>query len=211
MAYEDFTTFTETDSGNDITVTATKCAVDLMRRDAVSHVVKDYGAGYFGNFLHHIDALITTGDVQLRVGVWAILNLAGRTIDQMDADNQGTMVTFYRWSTGEFGLIFKDHTDNDQDALQIGKTPPYQRYLIIERAGTVGTCKIYTDSSRSTLEDTLSIPAITSTTYRYLEVSFSEGDPGQTARGTGDIENLDLDPSAEAVTYGRLRGVVHWS
>ena len=65
MAYEDFTTYTESDPESDITVTSTKVDVDAIYRKVQSgYVRKDFGEDYFSaDFEIDIEVQVTAMDL----------------------------------------------------------------------------------------------------------------------------------------------------
>jgi len=212
MAIEDFTTYTEVDSGGDITVTASKIDVSSMQKQATSYVYKDYGAGYFDTSLEHdVDITIASASAGAWGGYWAVNNTA-ETMVQMDTNNRGIAGFLYRFTGAplNYGLYIRAFDNaNDSDNMQIGLAVPYERYLTIKRIGTTVTVDIYTDASRTTKEDTITC---TSSANNYSKIfgCVSNGTAGQTQAYTYDMENLNLSPSRGITTYGRLRGVVHW-
>lgn len=190
MAVENYTTYTEVDSGGDITVNAADIAVSTMQRVANSSVYKDKGVNHFGNFEHLLDeanfgvnpGLFAVG------GIWHISNTASATLqDLIDADD-GYMVYFVN-NSGTFQIEFtrKDGTD---DSDTFNSQVAFDYWITIERTAATMTCKIYTDASRTTLTDTLSITRA-ATSYRYIGTIASRD-----AAGTVDLSytigQLDL-------------------
>jgi len=166
--YENFTTYTEVDEDGDITVTDTKVTVSSMRRDALSYVRKDYGAGFFDNFEHNIEILIDSvgGGGLALVGTWAVSN-GSSSIQDMDTNNEGIVVYVYKPTTGSQRIYLRDYTNNNYDNYVCLEDKIY--YLTIERSGTTTTCEIYNSSLRtaSYLEDTLTITS-GAETYQYI-------------------------------------------
>jgi hypothetical protein len=68
---------------------------------------------------------------------------------------------------------------------------PYQRYFTISRTDTTLICKIYTDSDRTVLEDTMSI-VCTNTKLRYIETCAAQLSTSGGGQTTAIVENLDL-------------------
>jgi len=208
MANQNFQNdYTEVDSAGDITLNSTECVVSTMQRNAVSYVYRDFGAGYFSDVNHYIhDNFIGCNDTG-RGGVWNLVNTP-RTQDQQTTDGLGIIIFNYRKSGDhKYALYFRDYSDMDTDTYE--NLIPFNVYLTINRTGTVGTVYIYSDPARLTLIDTLSIPAIDNTAFRYIMVATSEGDAVATLQATYTLNSLNLNPETIA-TYGRLRGVAIW-
>ena len=156
MANLDLTTFTEVDSAGDITVTSAQAAFDTMRRDAVSYVYDDLGAGYFTDFHLEFEVKIDsvsgfTGHVLLA----GISNTVGTFDDQLTA-NDGIMFTVYS-DSGALRFDLDCRSTDDTDSYVDGGTSSNLLYCTFERVGTAATIKIYSDCGRTTLVDTLSI------------------------------------------------------
>jgi len=186
MKLEDFTIYDETDSGNDITVIPNKMDVSSMRYDAVSYVVKDYGANHFADFVHLLDIYASPFGANGFGGMWALVSIAGRTYKSMVLASDGLAV-YVTGSLGTYEIRLID-CGSDSDSCIISVSTPY--YLTIERSGTALTCEVYSDRGRTTLVDTISVVCET-TKYRYLQGVFSNGAVGA-QEGTYYIENLDL-------------------
>ena len=188
MGHEDFTTYAEVDSGSDITITSSKMDVSSMRRDAVSHVSKDRTADHFGDFKHLVDIYLGGIDTSALVGVWAVTD-SPMTYQDMETANKGLSVYIYDLS-GTLRIAVEDHENDNYDTYIASDSTNY--YLTIERSSTTLTCKIYSDASRETLIDTLTVTCET-TPYRYIEGVHSRDSTGTpAAAGTYYIENLDL-------------------
>jgi len=172
---EDFTTYTEVDEDGDITVTATKCDVDTMRRDALSYVRKDKGAGHFTDFEHLVTCRCTAGDNGANCGIWALSN-GSNTVAQMITNTEGLSCVFYHGAAAALALILVDRNSGNSDT-SIALVEGTIYYLTIERNDTTLTCKIYDDSDRTNLIDTLSV-VCTTLAYRYAFGIISREDSG---------------------------------
>lgn len=90
MAIEDFTTYTEVEENNHITVDGDGEGLTLVgRRDETCYIYKDYGAGYFGDFEHLVTVKVYTssGSNTRGANCWAMTNDLG--------DEKGLRVYFY--------------------------------------------------------------------------------------------------------------------
>jgi hypothetical protein len=198
-AYENFTAYTEVDSGGDITVTSSNVSWDTMDRGATSYVCKDYGIGHFGDFEQDLTINLSYAATWAIQGFWSLSNISNPTYSAL-----------YNAASG-FGLFMMDgvtlhlsdydvHADND-DTMTV--TIPFTYYVTFQRIAYILTCSLYSDSGRTVLVDTLSIHC-TDTTFRYLGVGNS-GQAGSAQVSTGYSENLDLQEagvSAPTVVTG---------
>jgi len=201
VVYEDFTTYIENDG--DIDVTASTVTFTTMRRDADAYLYKDFGAGHFGDFEHLFTFRLTgaeAGDLDSRE--WANIHILSDATGPLSLN-----------SNDLFGIFLMQNADVDDVVflmliqLENGAVVDYatsnlytkdiSRYLTIKRAGTTGTLKIYSDSARTNLLETVTITCNT-TTYRYLHVVQSENlmtDPSDHI--SGFVSNLDLQEEPE--------------
>ena len=190
MAYEDLTTFTEVDPSNHWSQTATRNTGNPIIDVENSYVYKDYGVDYFGDYKHHVDACLTTSGAFLmgrpNIGVWGVTDNPGAYEDL----TEGQIVAFYRINGGT-KLYLEDIGNSNNDSYVIGVGTVY--YLIIERSGSTCTCKIYSDSDRTALLDTLSITCQT-TLLQYLMAGFAPHGTSGSSSVTGYSENFDLSP-----------------
>lgn len=194
-ATEDFTTYEENDPDGDITINSST-KITTISPNSGAYVRKDFGSGHFGNFEHLVKVAFgypANGTISA-VG-WTVNN--GETSrSEMGTNNKG--ITWY-FDRGTDGFYIIDYT-NDNSDVQLGGFWATTRYLTLERNGTTFTAKIYTDSSRTTLDDTLSITC-GADTYRYIYVVFNNTD----GSGTHTIENLDLQETAAPPSGGTTR------
>ena len=189
MGYENFSTYTEVDEGDDITVTSSKVQWVNMNRNVTSYVYKDFGAGHFGDLTHDITVQFNSSNNIAHFLWWGL----GNKIDDLSGfwstggveslmcsgyQNSGTYV-FYARSGSGFG------TDN----CNISANTPY--YCTVTRAGTTMTVEIYTDAEKTSLFDTLSITC-TATTLRYLYACMSNDSALAGGNAYGFSQNFDL-------------------
>jgi plastocyanin len=188
MAYENFTTYTEVDADGDITVAANTITVDTMRITANSYVTKSHGANHFGNFEHKIDVRFTTLSTSNYTGFWGISN-SHYTILSMDANNEG-VTTWIANVGGDYRIYLRDFT-NDNSDFYGGLALSTSYYTTIKRDGTTATCKIYSDSARTNLLDTLTITC-TNATYSNVIPMFGYDNNVNSRSSTYTVDNLDL-------------------
>lgn len=187
FALEDFSTYTESDSNSRITVTSTK-AERILYQACVGSVYKDFGVGYFDTFTsHQFTSYLTYYSTYNEVAIfWGLSDTPEANDSNLDEANKG--VTLENVYFGSRFIRLKNYngdssdTTSDEDIVSDG-TVSY--YTVTKTSDTV-TVSIYSDSERTTLEDTLSVSV--SDSYRYLSVLGSNS-AGYMSWYT---ENLDL-------------------
>lgn len=194
-ALEDFTTYTEVDEDGDLTVTSTKVDVSSMAQTPVSYVTKDFDAGHFGDFEHFIDIRATAFSADFGACAFHhISNTVAATRTALGTANIGYWAWIQRMSGNNPGTLFENFDGDDLDFATISLDTTY--YCTIQRTSTALELRLYSDSDRTTLLDTVSITR-TATTFRYAGPMASlEGGGGQSI--TCFTENLDLNEAAPA-------------
>lgn len=192
MAIEDFTTYTEVDADGDITVAAGSVTIATMDRWGVSYVYRQYADNTFGNFVHLVDVNWTaaTGDAA-QIAYWQVTNSSYTVQDAYD-NLEGLLGGLYRASSSDYRITIRNSADGTVDYASYASAPG-QRYLRLQRSGSVFTCVIYTDAARTTVEDTLSVACAT-TTYKNIVVASSRdaSDVPEASAISAVIANLDL-------------------
>lgn len=208
MVYEDFTTYTEVDDDATLTVTTNKINSELTRMDALSYVIKDYTADHFGDAFEHKFKLSFTA-----VGVGSGLYLANAcvcytnqsvgTMAAMITNNDGFGVVDYTTIGNDYRIKVECWLEDTNDYYSIKPwSLPEVHYIKTTRSTTTLTTRIYSDSSFSILEDTITIN-IDSGKKQYLigwgsRYSTTSGHKDHTR--TVDLEILDLQ-EAVAVSH----------
>ena len=192
-AVEDFTGYTEQDEDGKVTITATKVASDgADTREKLYYVYDDKTVGHFGDY-EHLATINAVGSTNIRLFAWwgvsnDISDVYGW--QQASADFQ----TVYTYNVAE-DVIFLDDVNGSDTYLTSSGT----YYITVERAGTTGTCKIYSDFARTDLLDTLTL-TVTNTTFRYVYAFAGyDNNQGSAATGATYTENLDLQEAPPSV------------
>ncbi len=190
---EDFTTYTEVDSGADITVTSTKVDVSSMDRGADSHVSKSFGASHFGDFEHRFEVLISAQTGSAIHGHWGLANAASNLEDLIIA-NVGMAYYF----TVNIHKIKDWENDASDQTTELSLSTLY--YVTMSRSGTTTTARIHTTDyygePGSVEVDTLTYTS-SSTAYQYVMVTLSRGSSSGSPTSFY-TQNLDLQ---EAVAW----------
>ncbi len=200
MVVENFTTYTEVDEGGDISRTAPRITVTSMKVSRSSWVIKSYGAGYFDDF--EIEFTIRTTDVSSASSSNRGLGLVGfsNSVGDYATCKNGDLFALYMTENGSsndqwvIGFIqfsggvlrFKQKTGR---ALGL-----VTRYFTMSKSGADGVLRIYTDSARTSLEDTIALTGIDDA-YRYVYgIMCYDGTGDVNDYWSGYVENLDLAP-----------------
>lgn len=189
MATEDLTTYTEEDLTNRLSETSSTCTFTSARNNEETYLYDDKGVGHFGDFEHLSQAKIESVAGADCRGQWAIWGLSN-TLDDFWAWPTGVYVraavqagcTQLKWVIFDYGLV-----DWEESAAE---NINQDRYFTTKRAGSVGTCKIYSDAARTDLLVTLTI-AMQTTTWRYI-YPFSSANMPSDRQATGYSKDLDL-------------------
>lgn len=192
MAVEDFTTYTETDPGAGLSVTATKITATSAANSENHHVTKDAGAGHFGNFTHLVTFREDSNTGTTYFGIEALANVSGN-LETINSNGSGIQLA-YQSESGNTLYLSDVGTLNEDFSSTISAATTY--YLTFSRSGTTATCAIYTDSGRTSLLDTISI-ICSSTTFRYANMATGLG-YGVSGVFSGYVENLDLQESSQS-------------
>lgn len=197
---ENYDDHTEVDENGDILVIPSKITVDTMRRDAQSYVYRDMGAGHFsGDFEHWVDMKWTAhSGMDSGYSVWQLSNSIGTT-EGIKSAGGDLLAVFLWWQGADLDhkrLLLKEVLDgtNYPSTPQfyiISKNVMY--YLIINRSGSSLTCRIYADSARTSLLETLSIDTLQSVeAYRYLYGLANRGVESGAEQCSGYVEYLNI-------------------
>lgn len=191
---EDLTTFTETDPNGDLTITTSTATFDTMRRDAVAHVKKDYGAGNFGDFSISFEFKITASE---NYSVLAFLLLSSNPnfdtwYELISAANEGIAVYFYHNPSGSVRQVgIRDYGTANSQTYNISLNTAYFCNLV--RSGTSISLYIYSDAAHTNLLATLTVTG-TATTKQFLCFPASGGwtPPGDNYPVSGYVKSLEL-------------------
>lgn len=201
MATEDFTTYTETDPLGVLTVTAGKVTMTAQPRSGAgeSRVFKDFTASHFsGDFEHLLEVQVDSDSSSGLSAFWSLAN----TVDDWNALlGSGPLLCFHSNTTdGIFTVREKKAGETSSLDSSTGTNPDTRYYCEIERDESIGSfgqlsVRIYSDSGRTTLVDTISVTLKEAMDFRLLFVAHSfVGGSGTT---TGFVENLDLQEGGD--------------
>lgn len=198
MANEDYTTSTEIDPNNRISVTASVLTYTGLARNESAYRYWDKGVNFFsGDFTHKVDAIYTSraGDSYCLVCNWVIANDIGAA-NVLFGTN---CLAVFRYEYINLPYIYLREVDAGSiyDSIYTDGNSPQNRYFTItrdENVGAFGTIYlyIYSDIARTNLLSTRSVTLHTSKKdYRYLYAIQSYNDSTLPSL-TGRMENLDI-------------------
>lgn len=195
MTLEDFTTYTEVDPNNHISVaSSTHVDVNVINEGEDAYLYDDKGVDHFEDFVHNIDIKAVTHQSTTGEGCcWVLANIVDdwRAIYNGGGDLLSVLLIWY--APGEWRLYLQEVDGGSYYATYQVISQSTWYYLTIERSGTSLTCKAYSDSARTNLLFTLSLTLHTPITkFRYIYAVQSDNKSWSTYWATYDVENLDL-------------------
>ena len=202
MAVEDFSTYTKL---GDYTVATSKVSWTTSLTDtAEAYVGKDFGAAYWGDFSVTLDSKLTRNENSEK-GFWnltsgATAGLADLCRADMDTNNEG--LSFHAWCQWN-GFENVDYHlqdfdgDSSDSATDITNNTVYYCTFARVAATSSTTVKIYSDSGRTTLVDTMTI-TYNADTYRYAGVA-NPNTGGQWNKSSGYVDNVTITVGGAAV------------
>lgn len=198
MAIQNFTTWTEVDPGSKLSQTSTTATATTL--DAVSsnetYLYKDFGAGaYPGDygpfrFSSVISAQSSTNGRGCLFSISPILpNIGdGAVVYERSTRvwwNNGTLYLAH-WEDGNnSSTVPSSQNSTSVSAVALGTT----FYCEVQRISGVVSCKIYSDSSYTTLAATVSITPTTTYSHRYI-IATAKMSSGSAATLTFSVSNL---------------------
>lgn len=189
-AVENFTSYTEVDVPADrVTVTATKCETIDIDRDEEVYVYKDMTADYFGATWDHdweVTATNPSKDYDL-AGGYGVSN----DVDDLNGWTQGLGHIVGRHADDDLYIQIIDKDDDSTDNAQ-GLSWSTKYYITTERTSeTAVETRVYDDSGRTSLVDTISTAIPSGRRYQYVYGMAGHNSSANYAFSF-DIENLDL-------------------
>ena len=185
---EDLSTYTEVDPNSHISATSSRMTGTGIHRKETAYAYYDKGADYFDALDIYFDIRATNLDSNDILGVFGISN----TLNHIGAFGTSDIkVVFYYPGGGSRGLYLGTGGAVDYMAISVNTT----YYCILERAAGSASVnlKVYSDSGRKTLLDTLTgTMAVASTKHRYIfGISSQYTNDGYAANGY--VENVVIN------------------
>lgn len=208
---QDYTTATELDPNNRYTVSPTSIAFAGLTRNETAYEVFDFGAGFFNDDLEHtLDFKIDSETSASGVGLVSTYQL-GNSLGHINGlTGANIYIAMFTNGTSLTSITLVEQIGSTLQVSDTWSTASFdttRKYCTVTHdsgAGTV-TLKIYSDSARTTLVDTLSITLTQTFSYRYLYGINSLNDGGMQTL-TGDVSNLNLGINLNAIEKEIGRG-----
>ena len=205
MANEDFTTYTEVDDADDITVTSSKVTATSMQLLVFSYVSDDKGINHFaGDFEHKFttefsNAVGSAGEC----AAWHLCNTLGGYHYYSGYSRKYNHLTIVLMISVPTIQLWENNGSENNVTDDYGGSVSTTYYMTVKRdenVGDYGTAYlyIYSDSGRTNLLDTLTITLQAKQDFRYVCVMNAEGYNSIHAINAY-TENLDLQEE-EGVT-----------
>lgn len=162
------------DEEGNLIIEANTVAVDHMLRHVETYMRKDFGEGYFTDFIHSINIRVQDGGPNRGIhGFWAITNQEQSHTHQQMIDN-GDGIGIYLWYDYHRPKIRIQNYATAEWVESLILTLGVNYSVDIARQGNVCTVTIY---DGDTLFDEISIP-VTNQPFRYLFAISSRGSHG---------------------------------
>lgn len=194
MAVEDFTTYAEGDGGSVITVTSTKITFNGDGYDTPAYVSKDFGVNNFDSIDAIYEMYLTSigNNYPTTGGIGFADAGTNQRVDMGSTEPWSCFVG--NAGTPQLRLVRGSFAASDIYNCSTGTL----YYVHMERASgndTV-TLKIYSDSGRTTLVDTLSLSGLGTDKWRYC-YGFIHHDAAEAGCNSNSyVQNLDLQEAA---------------
>ena len=204
MATENFTGYTEVDTGADLTVTASKADANDVLGNVDCYLYKDFTANHFDALDIDYEIYIEDPVVDLGFGGPGLANAVGTPGGTADWAATDPYAATFHHSNGSVYFRLMKGDDTGEDDYIASKDTLY--YCTLSRAAGNDTVSllIYSNSARTTLLDTLSVSGFGTTKWRYC-YAFAAFTSGMAREWDGYVQNLDLN---EPVYYDESCSVI---
>lgn len=189
---EDLTTYTEVDPNGRISKTASRVTLSYLTCVEDAYLYKDFGASYFDKIDLKFDGMISSTSGYSGECIAGFSNLVD---DANGWSSYHIKVCFYRnSSSGTYWVYIL--TATDYQAYQISANTTYYLTLTRDAGSNSATLKIYSDSARTTLLQSLSVTGVGATSkFRYFFPAVSANTGESTSYFYGYYENFLLGGS----------------
>ena len=190
MVVEDLTTYyNDAYPGYLFTITSTRVTIEDLVGDRNESVRKDFGESHFDA----IDLLFTFRISSLTElfgrGGLGFSNNSSRGYSTWTGDR--IVIEFFRDNYDIYYVCLSEY-GGPSDKCQVSVNTPYYCRLVRTAGSENATLYIYTDSSRATLHDTLTMSGLGTTKFRYLFVACGNGSGDPDAEFEGYLENFEF-------------------
>ena len=163
-----------------------------MTRNEDAYVYYDKGVDHFGTtFKHYLKATYKSGDSSSQCYIWAVSNVVDD--GHQWYSNSDVAMGLWLMPVGTNLYLYLEDYHGGTNDHSILPTPGASYYYTVERTtSTHVECRIYSNPSRTTLIDTISLSINYTDKYRYIFGTNSYND-GYSDSISCDIEYLNLD------------------
>ena len=188
---EDLRTYTEVDPNSRIAVTQYKADMTLVSRDEAASVYIDMGVGAIDDFEHRGEFVVNAQTDRGEVCCWAISNVADDAQAWTDNADEAVHLS-YTFAAGYLFVTFRNNENGDEETLS-GINLGVRWWWTIDRlSDTILRLRLFSESSRTTLIDTMTVSVASGRTHRLLYAANSF-DSGEAAKTISMIsENLEV-------------------
>jgi hypothetical protein len=201
----DYTTFTEVDPNDTITVSSSTITANAIFTKESAFTYRNYGAGFFTEPLNHqFDCQMGSASQNLgRFGIWGVFDNFG-DVRTLLINDEGMSVDLFTDSSVVtlFAFVAKGGSQDFDQSVNLSLDTRY--YIDVAISSGTYTTKIYSDPTRTTLVDTLTVAYTISVNFPYNIAMSSWLNVAQTAVAYGDVSNLTFDVGSVDSSAGIL-------
>ena len=192
MALEDFDGYTEEDSGSSLDVTSDTITASTLTMNEEARVYTSKGVGHFGTTFEHLfKTNASLIDNNAKAGTWAVSNVVEDVNYWEDNSSQAMAVT---WIDDAYVIYLNEYEAADSDGSNRDQSTDY--FIIVERTGdTTCEARIYSDSDRTSLVDTVRVAVPSGRAYQYI-FGVNSYVTGSGLDSSFTVEDLDLQEAA---------------
>ena len=195
MTYENFTTFTEQDDTGDHIQEPSATHVDAkLYKNGNACLYKDYGANHFGSsWEHKIDIKLVSYATSFS-NIIAMVGTDKGSQTYLMNNAKSALYIFLFYGSGVNKLAIREmYQGSVYESSAYAITTGTMYYLTLKRNGTSFTCKVYSDSARTNLLDTLSLTLNANhPSHQYYQPCAEIEYGSYNYWGDFDIDNLDF-------------------
>jgi hypothetical protein len=174
---------------------ATDVTLDQVARDATVTIREDYGADYLpGDFSHNFEYTMGVGSA----GTADFGSLMWNTVAELP---NAANASFRGWSVNfrEYNKFIYSYYKGVLENLAVANDGQ-KYYYTLSRTGSDATLIAYSDSERTTIEDSLTHSGIAVDSFRYHSFG-AWGNGGSANKHDGLLEDYDMAPAPPASSF----------
>jgi hypothetical protein len=187
MAYYDFSTFTEVDASNKITVNSSTSVSWSWTPPDLAYLYKDFGTGNIGAFHYRFQASCSECGYYSTVSLFGVGKELGGVFGRYTGTDTVLYVSFgHNDTTGKVNIVFTKSYGSHIDEVDLNTT----YYFDIEKSGTSCVLTVYSDSNFS--NQVFTRTHSDSNTFRYLTAPCSNDYDSYSYVCSGTLSNLEI-------------------